>query len=154
VSQSEESTHCGRSQHRVSMLRMQTVAFIVVAAAGLWLIGVALLMALRPRRSLDLLGLMVKKLNAAKWPVTLTEQGLRILAGAALIVRSPASKLPGLFAIAGWLLLITSVLVIVVPGRWHVAYGVWWFSKLTPGIVRALAPVPAVVGGGLIYLAS
>ena len=73
------------------MRRMQTVAFIVVAAAGLWLVGVALLMALRPRRSLDLLDLMVKKLSAAKWPLTLTEKGLRILDGAALIVRSPAS---------------------------------------------------------------
>lgn len=133
---------------------MQTAAFIVVAASGLWLIGVALLMALRPRRSLDLLDRMVQKLSAAKWPLTLVEQGLRILAGAALIVRSPASKLPVLFEVGGWMILITSVLVIVVPGRWHVAYGVWWFKKLTPGIVRALAPLPAVVGGGLIYLAS
>jgi len=133
---------------------MQTAAFIVVAASGIWLVGVALLMALRPRRSLDLLELMVKKLSGAKWPTTLIEQGLRILVAAALIVRSPASKLPGLFEIGGWLILITSMLVIVLPGRWHVAYGAWWLRKLTPGIVRALAPIPAVVGGGLIYLAS
>jgi hypothetical protein len=136
------------------MVGMQTAAFIVVAASGLWLVGVALLMALRPRRSLHLLDLMVKKLSESKWRLTLTEQGLRILAGSALIVRSPASKLPWLFEIGGWLILISSILVIVLPVRWHVAYGVWWSRRLTPGIVRALAPVPAVMGGGLIYLAS
>jgi hypothetical protein len=136
------------------MLQMQTAAFLVVATSGLWLVGVALLMALRPRRSMDLLDLMVNKLSVAKWPLTLTEQGLRILAALALIVRSPASKLPWLFEIGGWLILITSMLVIVLPGRWHVAYGAWWSRRLTPGIVRALAPVPAFVGGGLIYLAS
>lgn len=132
---------------------MQTVAFVIVASSGLWLIGVSVLMALRPPRGLHLLDLMASELSASNWRLNLLEQGLRLMAGSALIVRSPLSKLPWLFEVGGWLLVVTSILIIALPVRWHAAYGVWWSKRLTPTIVRTLAPVPAVMGGGLIYLA-
>ena len=73
---------------------MQIVALIIVAASGAWLAAVSVLMALRPRTSLQLLEKMASNLAASNWRLNLTEQGLRIVAGAALIVRSPLSKLP------------------------------------------------------------
>ena len=73
---------------------MQAFALIVVAAAGVWLVGVAFLMALRPRYSLQLFEKMSVNLERSNWRLQFTEQGLRVLAGVALIVRAPASKLP------------------------------------------------------------
>ena len=94
---------------------MQAIALIVVSAAGLWLVGVAFLMALRPRYCLQLFEKMSANLERSNWRLQFTEQGLRVLAGVALIVRAPASKLPLVFEVAGWLLVATSLLIMVAP---------------------------------------
>jgi hypothetical protein len=130
-----------------------TVALIVVAAASLWLVGLAFLMALRPRYCLHLCEKMKANLERSNWRLQFTEQGLRVLAGAALIVRAPASKLPLVFEVAGWILVGTSLLIMVAPIRWHGTYGGWWVTRVTPLVIRILSPVPAAVGAGLIYAA-
>lgn len=132
---------------------MQAVSAIVVIAAGLWLVGVALLMAVRPRVCLHLLQKMSRNLEASNRRVHFVEQGLRALAGIALIVRAPASKLPQAFEVAGWLLLASAVLIMIAPIRWHGAYGSWWAKRISPLLTRALSPVPAVLGTGIIYAA-
>lgn len=60
---------------------MQAFALIVVTAAGVWLVGVAFLMALRPRYSLQLFEKMSVNLERSNWRLQFTEQGLRVLAG-------------------------------------------------------------------------
>jgi hypothetical protein len=132
---------------------LPTAALIVVTAAGLWLAGVGALMAVRPGSALALMARMTASLEAASWRVNLTEQGLRIVAGAALVVRAPASKLPLAFEVAGWLLVAVSVLILVLPVRWHGAYGRWWLGRLTAPAIRVLSPVPVLAGAGLIYAA-
>jgi hypothetical protein len=132
---------------------MQAIALIVVAAAGLWLVGVAFLMALRPRYCLQLFERMSAKLERSNWRLQFTEQGLRVLAGVALIVRAPASKLPLVFEVAGWGLVASSLLIMVAPIRWHGAYGRWWVGRIAPLAVRVLSPVPMMAGAGLIYAA-
>lgn len=132
---------------------MQAVALIVVSAAGMWLVGVAALMAFRPRYCLHLLERMSANLEQSNRRLHFTEQGLRIIAGVALIVRAPGSKLPLAFEIAGWLLVVSSVAIIIAPVRWHGAYGTWWARRLSPLVIRVLSPVPAVVGSGVVYAA-
>lgn len=132
---------------------MQAVALILVAAAGLWLVGVAYLMALRPGYSLRLMDRMADSLERSNWRLQFGEQGLRVLAGVALIVRAPASRVPLLFEIAGWVLVVTSVLIMAAPIRWHGGYGRLLLKGLTPALVRILSPAPAVAGVGLIYAA-
>lgn len=127
---------------------MQTAAFLIVAASGLWLVSIALLMAVRPRRFLDLLSL-----TASSWRVNITEQGLRLLAGLALIVRAGSSKVPGLFEVGGWFIVASSIVLLVMPLRWHAAYAIWWSLKLRPWAVRATAPLSAASGIGLVYAA-
>jgi hypothetical protein len=129
------------------------VAFVIIAVAGIWLVAVALLMALRPIYCLKLFEKMTKNLEASSWRLQLTEQGLRVLAGVSLIVRSPASKLPLAFEVAGWVLVGSSLLVLVLPIGWHGKYGSFWLQRLTPWVIRALSPVPALTGAGLIYAA-
>ncbi|MGH8217674.1 MAG: hypothetical protein ACREUT_03765 [Steroidobacteraceae bacterium] len=130
---------------------LQAIALIVVAAAGFWLVGVAFLMALRPGYCLHLCEKMSANLERSNGRLQFTEQGLRVLAGVALIVRAPASKLPLLFEVAGWLLVATSLLIMAAPVRWHGVYGAWWVRRLTPLVIRILSPVPAAAGAGLIY---
>jgi hypothetical protein len=137
----------------VSRVFVQTLALVIVCAAGFWLVAVAVLMAARPRHCLDLLAKMASSLEASNWRLNLTEQGLRLLAGAALIVRSPASKLPLVFEVVGWLIVASSVVILAAPVRWHGAYGAWWSRRLTPPVIRILSPIPAVAGAGLIYAA-
>src|SRR5215467_9792848 len=96
---------------------MQAIALIVVAAVGLWLVGVAFLMALRPCYCLQLFEKMSANLERSNWRLQFTEQGLRVLAGVALIVRAPASKLPPVLEVAGWLLVATSLVIMAAPIR-------------------------------------
>lgn len=132
---------------------MQTVALVLVSAAGLWLVGVALLMAFLPRYSLQLCMKMTTALEASSKRVQFIEQPLRVLAGVALVVRAPASKLPLAFEIFGWMLIVSSVIVMLLPIRWHGKYGAMIFPRLTPLILRLLSPVPAIVGAGLVWAA-
>jgi len=132
---------------------MQAFALTVVTIAGLWLVGVALLMALRPDHCLRLCEKMGAALERSSWRLQFTEQGLRVLTGVALILRAPASKLPLVFAVAGWVLVATSLLIMAAPIRWHGAYGRLLLKRLTPRMLRILSPVPAAAGVGLIYTA-
>ena len=127
---------------------LATAAFLLVLAAGLWLVAVAGLMALRPGLFLRLLGL-----TASSWRVNVAEQGPRLIAGAALIVHAPASKLPALFEAGGWFVVASSVCLLAVPLRWHAGYAIWWARRLKPAAVRAIAPFSAAAGAGLIYAA-
>jgi hypothetical protein len=132
---------------------LQAVALIVVAAAGVWLFGVAVLMAVRPRTCLQLLETMTANLERSNWRLQFIEQGLRVLAGAALIVRAPVSKLPTTFEVAGWILVATSLLIMALPIPWHGKFGALWLPRLTPFLIRSLSVFPAIAGPGLIYAA-
>jgi hypothetical protein len=125
------------------------VGLIGSAAAGLWLIAAGAFMAFWPDRALHVLSL-----TASTRAVNNVEQGLRLLAGVALLLRAPASKLPQLFEIAGWFIVLSSLILLVLPLRWHSAYACWWADRLAPLAVRAVAPLSTLAGVGLIYAAA
>jgi hypothetical protein len=132
---------------------LQSAALIIVIAAGLWFAGVGALMAFQPSYCLELFERMTANLEASNWRLNITEQGLRMVAGAALVMRAPASRLRMAFEVAGWILVASSVLILVLPVRWHGAYGRWWVGRIAPLAVRVLSPVPVLAGAGLIYAA-
>lgn len=47
------------------------------------------------------------------------EIGIRMLIGWALIVHAPASAAPSVLLILGWVLVITSAILAILPWRWH-----------------------------------
>src|SRR5690349_11170011 len=102
---------------------MQGVALVLVTIAGVWLIGIALLMAIRPSYCLHLLHVMRARLEASDWRLQLAEQTMRIVAGAALIISAPASRSPALLSVFGWMIVVSSVLILMLPIRWHGAFG-------------------------------
>jgi hypothetical protein len=125
---------------------MEQIGLIGSAAAGTWLILTGVFMAIWPRRALHVLSL-----TASTRTINNVEQGLRLLAGVALLLRAPASKLPEAFEVAGWFIVLSSMVLLVLPLRWHSAYACWWADRLAPVAVRAVAPLSAVAGLGLIY---
>lgn len=127
---------------------MQTLALIILIAAGGWLVAAGGMMALRPERALQILSL-----TATSQRVNLSEQIPRLLAGAAMAVRADVSKLPELFTLAGWFIAGTSVLLMVIPLAWHNGYAVWWAKRIPPAAVRFIAPFSILGGIGLVYAA-
>lgn len=128
---------------------MQIIALLIIGAASVWLVGVGVLMAFRPRRFLYYLGQ-----TASNRRINNIEQGLRLVAGVALVVHADSSKLPILFLIGGWFIVSSSVILLVIPLRWHAGYAVWWAERMRPVLVRAIAPASVGFGVGLFYLAS
>src|SRR5438309_9070293 len=99
-------------------------------------------MAARPPYCLHVMEKMRVNLEHSNWRLQFTEQGLRVLVGVALILRAPASKLPLVFEVGGWVLVATSLLIMAAPVRWHGRYGGWLLKGLRPAFVRVLCPVP------------
>ncbi|MFN4020458.1 MAG: hypothetical protein ACK4IC_08070 [Erythrobacter sp.] len=127
---------------------MQTLALLVLIAAGGWLVAVGLMMALRPEHALHVLSL-----TASSHRANLAEQVPRCLAGAAMVVRADAAKLPALFELAGWFIAGSSVVLMVTPLAWHNGYAVFWAKRIPPWLVRAIAPFSIAGGVGLVWAA-
>lgn len=127
---------------------MQWIALAGVVAGCLWLIVVAWLMWSRPQDCLRWLAMF-----ASTWRINVTELGLRALLGLCIILRAPFSKAPAVFDVMGWFLLVTAVLLLATPRRWHNAYAVWWAQRLPVWLVRWLVPLTAAAGLSLAYFA-
>lgn len=63
-----------------------------------------------------------------------TEQALRLVAGTAFILFAPEMRYPWVFEIFGWVLIVTSALLLLIPWRWHR----WFAQKVLPPVVRHL----------------
>ena len=105
-------------------------------------------MLLRPDSALRLL-----RLTASSRTVNNVEQGLRLAAGVALLLRSPELKLPQAFELTGWFIILSSLVLLILPLQLHSAYAIWWAKRLSPLTVRLIAPVSALAGIGLIFAA-
>jgi hypothetical protein len=133
---------------------LQTVSLCLVLLAAIWLVGVGLLMAFRPAYAAHLCDRMGAELQASNWRVHVPEQLLRVLAGGALILRAAASKAPLFFSIFGWILVVSSIILLVLPVRVHGGFGHFLRPLLRPQPIRLLSPVPVIAGIGLGYFAT
>ena len=122
--------------------------WFVLLAFAVWLMWVGWIMALRPLDALDLLSR-----TATTFSINLAEQVPRLIAGAAMIVRAEVSRFPAFFETAGLFIVASSVLLLIIPLRWHNGYAVFWARRIPPIAVRMIAPFPILGGIGLIWAA-
>lgn len=117
------------ADRRRSREPVSVAAAIVVVAFGLFLIAFS--------------GVAFAKPAAAERFVTAfassarthySEQVVRLLIGAALVVRSPIMWQPGVFRPVGWAILVGSAVLLCVPWRWHHRLG----ERVLPLLVRRL----------------
>jgi len=99
---------------------MTPLAGILVALTALWLIGLGGAMLLAPERAARFLSAFASSARAHY-----TEQVLRLIAGAALVIFAPEMRFPEPFRIFGWILALTAVGLLLVPWRWHHRFGQW-----------------------------
>ena len=99
---------------------MTVLAEVVVVGAGLWLVGLALFIVVRPAIAERFL---MKFASSAR--AHYLEQALRLLAGSAIVIAAERMKFPGAFAIFGWVLVATALGLLIVPWKWHNRFGSW-----------------------------
>ena len=81
-----------------------------------------------------------------------TEQVVRLLVGAALVLLSPTMWQPQIFRLFGWAVLISSAVLICVPWRWHHRLGERF--RILPLLIRHLrlyAVGSSALGALLLY---
>lgn len=96
----------------MSVIEASALAIVVLAALYLLALGVASLVVPSRARSF-LLGFASTK------PVHFAELVLRLVVGAALVSYAPRMSLPGVFNLVGWVLLVTTACLLLLPWRWH-----------------------------------
>jgi hypothetical protein len=91
---------------------------IVVVGFCLFLIGLAVVIATKPSLAERFLRSFASSARAHY-----TEQGLRLLAGAAIVNFASSMWYSELFKLFGWLIVITTVGLLLFPWRWHHKFG-------------------------------
>jgi len=76
---------------------------------------------------------------------------LRILIGGAFLLRAPGMLFPGFFELFGWIFLITTAGLLLVPWQWHRAFA----RRAVPYAVRSLGlvAVSSLLAGGFVFYA-
>lgn len=113
---------------------------------GLWMIGLGVFMAVAPRRALAALAAM-----GGTPRVHFGEMAIRILAGAALMLVSGASRFPQALWLIGAFLIVSAVVLMLLPRCWHSAYSRWWAARIPVRAVRVVAPTSVLIGAALIW---
>lgn len=109
---------------------MTTLAGITVLLVGLWLIGFAAWVLVAPARARDLLGRFADSFRAH-----LIEMVLRIVAGWGFVQYAPAMRFSVAAEIFGWVLVASSVVLLLLPWRMHNRFA----ARVMPSVYRHIA---------------
>lgn len=126
---------------------LSVVAGGAAVALGLWMIGLGVFMAVAPRRALAALAAM-----GGTARVHFGEMAIRILAGGALMIASGGSRFPQALWVIGAFLIVSAVVLMLLPRRWHSAYSRWWAARIPVWAVRVVAPTSVLIGAALIWI--
>ena len=109
---------------------------------GLFIISVGLLMLFNPERARATL----KKAGSTNL-INYAEISIRMIPAVALVVYAEYSNFPRAFALIGWFMLGTSLVLFFVPRKVHHGFAVGAAEVLQPVLVRWLAPLAFFFGG-------
>jgi hypothetical protein len=99
---------------------MEVLSGMLVVAFGLFLIGLAVLIAVKP-----LLAERFLRSFASSARTHYVEQALRLIVGGAMVTFAPSMWHPDLFRLFGWLIVLTTAVLLLLPWRWHYEFGKW-----------------------------
>mgnify|MGYP001323267898 CR=1 FL=1 len=105
---------------KANCMRGNTFASIVVFLSGVYLLGLASLAFARPNLTRRFLaGFASTRL------LHFVEMGLRLLIGAAFVLYAPKMALQAVFSVVGWILIVTTVVLLFVPWKLHRRFAEW-----------------------------
>ena len=93
---------------------MKLLSGVVVVGFGVFLIGLAVVTAIKPRLTERFLNSFASSARAHY-----TEQATRLITGAAIVVFAPSMWYPDLFKIFGWIIIVTTGGLLLAPWQWH-----------------------------------
>jgi hypothetical protein len=99
---------------------MSNVAGLPVLLAGLYLVGLGFVALISPRRARAFLSGFARSAF-----VHYLELCIRLVVGVALVSYGPQMKSPQLFTACGWIIVLTTLGLLVVPWRWHRRFAAW-----------------------------
>ena len=102
------------------------LASVPVLLAGLYLVALAAVSLVSPQRAKRFLSGF-----ASSAPAHFFELFVRLVVGAALVSYAPRMKFPGLFAVFGWVIVVTTIGLLAVPWRWHRRFASWSVPQAT-----------------------
>jgi uncharacterized protein YjeT (DUF2065 family) len=112
---------------------LQASSAIVVAIIGLYFVGLGIVAIFAPVKAQKFL------LGFAETPAKhFSELAIRFIAGGSLLVFAPRSRSPEAFSVFGWILLVTTLGLLLIPWRWH--------EKFARKAVPAALPYLRVIG--------
>ena len=126
---------------------LHTLTLGIVLLVGLYFVLLAAVALLAPARGASfLLGF------AETARLHYLELALRCIAGIAFVLQAPQMRFAGAFALFGWMLLLTTAGLVLVPWRWHRAFA----QRAVPYATRhlPLVGVASLLLGGLVLAAA
>lgn len=124
------------------------LSLVLIVAFGLFLLGLAAVVVAAPSAADRFLGSFASSASAHYM-----EQGVRLLVGAAIVHRAGAMWYPELFRAFGWLLVVTTIGLLLVPWQWHQRFA----TRVMPPVLRRrgwFALGAAVMGAAILYAVS
>lgn len=119
----------------------------LVIVVGLWLIGLGVFMLIQPRQALGALGQL-----GGSPTIHIGEMAMRIIAGIAMVFAAAASRFPVAVSVIGSFLIVSALVLLLLPRRWHAAYTTWWSGRIPVAVVRLIAPMSWAMGWALIWI--
>jgi uncharacterized protein YjeT (DUF2065 family) len=124
---------------------LQTISMTVVAIIGVYFIALGMVAIVAPERGKSfLLGF------ADSHGKHYLELALRFIAGGGLVFYAPRMRYPEIFSAFGWILLVTTLGLLLIPWRWHDKFA----RKAVPAALQYLKLIGVVslaIGAGLFY---
>src|SRR5579872_2853866 len=109
------------------MTTMIAVTGAILVAFGLFLVGLTVVVFAKPAVAERFLMSFASSARAHY-----TEQVVRLLIGASLIIRSGVMWQPKVFWLVGWGIVLSSLLLILTPWQWHDRFG----AEVRPMLIR------------------
>lgn len=122
------------------------IATAIVLLTGAYLLGFATVATVAPERARGFLGGFART-RAAHF----TELLVRLLVGAAFVFAASNVAFPGIFEIFGWIVLVTTVLLFLVPWRFHQRFASWSVPLATRRL--GLLAAGSMLAGAFVILA-
>jgi len=108
---------------------MRILSGIIVLSIGVFLIGLSVVIAIKP-----MLAQRFLKSFASSAGAHYTELALRLTGGAAIVIFAPSMFFSYLFKFFGWIIVITTVGMLLIPWQWHHKFSEW----VIPLVIRHL----------------
>ena len=102
------------------MLIINLLSGVVILFFCIFLIGLAIVIVIKPQRAEQFLSSYASSARAHY-----TEQIARFIVGIAIVVLAPSMWYSNLFNLFGWILIVTTIGLLLIPWTWHYKFGEW-----------------------------